>query len=130
MTDRPHLDLILLKLTDELVKVDKDPVVAQIVENARKLSVVYPQAVLVDPIDAQAGTIDRESMHRFFQKINALPNGTFHFLVLYTGLSLGWLQSDFLLHMAPIIGKCEISYGEIGRIGQSENVPNGVIRTL
>lgn len=76
MLDRPHLDLILLKMTDELVKIDKDPIVAQMVENARKLSVVYPKAVLVDPIDAQAGTIDRESMHRFFQKINALPSGT------------------------------------------------------
>jgi len=77
MLERPKLDVILLKMTDELVKVSTDEESAVIVQNARKLVALYPEAVLVDPIDSQALTIDRESMHNFFERINALPQGVF-----------------------------------------------------
>jgi hypothetical protein len=64
-------------MTDELVRVSKDEETARMVANARTLISLYPQAVLVDPLEAQALTIDRESMHIFFGKINALPEGSF-----------------------------------------------------
>lgn len=67
------MDVILLKMTDEIVKVSTDPVSATQVANARKLIELYPKATLVDSLDAQAGTTDRESMHHFFEKLNALP---------------------------------------------------------
>jgi inositol-1,3,4-trisphosphate 5/6-kinase/inositol-tetrakisphosphate 1-kinase len=73
VSPRPKLDVILLKMTDELVRVPTDPECATMVENARKLVALHPEATLVDPLDCQALTIDRESMHHFFQKINALP---------------------------------------------------------
>lgn len=76
ISPRPELDLILLKMTDELVKVDVDPYAANLIANARKLVQLYPNAVLVDPIESQILTIDRESMHQFFEQVNALPQGT------------------------------------------------------
>jgi hypothetical protein len=99
---RPQLDVILLKMTDELVKVATDADVAKEVENARKLITLYPNAVLVDSIDSQALTIDRASMHHFFDKINALPQGTvscprIHFLLSYLLRSLSplhWMRLD------------------------------------
>lgn len=72
-TTLPPMDVILLKMTDEIVKVSSDPVSATQVANARKLIELYPKATLVDSLDAQAGTTDRESMHHFFEKLNALP---------------------------------------------------------
>lgn len=88
MPDRPNLDIILLKMTDELVKVPTDEDSALLVKNARKLVELYPEAVLVDPIDSQALTIDRESMHNFFEKINALPQGAFNLTLIYSRVNV------------------------------------------
>lgn len=62
-------------MTDELVKEQTDEPTRRLVQNARAIVAANPDAALVDPMEAQALTIGRESMHEFFDKINLLPKG-------------------------------------------------------